>query len=241
VLGDVDCRYNKLKTLAGAPQLVNGDFNCSYNGLKTLTGAPQFVSGDFICSNNQLKTLRGGPQQVNGNFNCSYNQLETLEGGPVKVRNTYFCNNNKLTTLKGIPNNIGDDLWCSSNQLTSFDGCAEVIKGSLYCHNNELLASIKGAPPRFVGRDVRLEGCTKLTSLKNIHLLFQEVHGWFNLTNAGVKRHMLGLLKVRGLQGVVLSDKKLETILRKYFNGGDNIFACALDLIQAGYEEQAKL
>jgi hypothetical protein len=224
----------------GAPQLVNGDFNCSYNGLKTLAGAPQFVGGDFICSNNQLKALKGGPQQVNGNFNCSYNQLETLEGGPVKVRNTYFCNNNKLTTLKGIPNNIGDDLWCSNNQLTSFDGCAEVIKGSLYCHNNELLASIKGAP-RFVGKDVRLEGCTKLTSLKNIHLFFQEVHGWFNLTDAGVKRHMLGLLRVRGLQGVVLSDKKLETILRKYFNGGDNLFACALDLIQAGYEEQAKL
>jgi hypothetical protein len=60
------------------------------------------------------------------------------------------------------------------------------------------------------------------------------------LLYTSVKEHMLGLLRVRGLKGVALNDLKLRNILRKYLNGG-NLLTCALELIDAGYEEQAKL
>jgi len=66
------------------------------------------------------------------------------------------------------------------------------------------------------------------------------VHGSFDFINTKVKEHMLGLLLVRGLQDIIFKDTKLRAILRKYLNGGD-LFACALELVEAGYEKQAKL
>jgi hypothetical protein len=51
---------------------------------------------------------------------------------------------------------------------------------------------------------------------------------------------MLGLLLVQGLKDIALDDAKLETILRKYLNGG-NLLACAMELVNAGYEAEAKL
>jgi hypothetical protein len=239
VEGDFNCMGNKLKTLGGAPQEVGGSFNCNYNGLKTLAGAPPKVGDSFNCQSNQLTMLSGGPQRVGGNFNCSNNQLETLEDGPVEVGNSYDCSNNKLTSLKGLPRTIKGNLWCNSNMLTSLKYCAQTIGGSLYSHSNRMLTSFEGGPG-FVGKNVRFDGCVKLTSLQNIHLYFLEVHGWFDFTNTDVKEHILGLLLVRGLQGVVLNDSKLEAILRKYLNRGD-ILACALELHEAGYEKQAKL
>jgi hypothetical protein len=138
-----------------------------------------------------------------------------------------------------LPRTIKDDLWCYNNQLTSFVGCAQTIDGNLYGYNNELLTSFEGAPG-FVGKNVYLANCPKLTSLQNIHLYFPEVHGLFNFTDTGVKEHMLGVLLVRGLQGIALSDKKLGAILCNHLKS-KNLLACALELIEAGYEEQAKL
>jgi hypothetical protein len=102
-----------------------------------------------------------------------------------------------------------------------------------------LLVSLEGGPS-FVGGDVHLSHCPKLTSLQNIHLHFPEVHGSFVLVNTNVREHMLGLLLVRGLRDITINNSKLSFILGKYLNGG-NILACALELIEAGYEEQAKL
>jgi hypothetical protein len=228
-----------LTSLIGCPQQVQGNFNCAYNKLKTLEGAPQEVDGYFTCYSNQLKTLKGAPPRVGGGFNCGDNELKTLEGGPVEVGNYYKCHNNKLTSLKGMPRIINGDFWCFKNRLTSFEGCARTIKGSLYGQHNKLLTSIEGGPC-FVGIDVHLSNCPKLTSLQNIHLHFPEVHGSIDLDNTNVKEHMLGLLLVRGLRDISIDDTKLSSILRKYLSGG-NLLACALELIEAGYEEQAKL
>jgi hypothetical protein len=239
VRGDLLLIRQGLTSLLGCPQHVQGNFICTYNKLETLEGAPQQVGGHFICYRNQLETLKGAPQQINGGFDCSYNRLKTLDGGPVKVGRFYGCSNNELISLKGMSSGINGDFSCDNNLLTSFDGCARTIKGNLYGFDNKLLTSLDGGPS-FVGKDVRLVNCIKLTSIKNIHLYFPEVHGSFDLTNTGVKEHMLGLLRVRGLRGIVLDDAKLGAILRKYLNGGD-LIACALELHEAGYEEQAKL
>jgi hypothetical protein len=239
VRGDLVLKNLNLTSLLGCPQHVMGDFSCTHNKLKTLEGAPREVNGSFDCSRNKLKTLAGAPLRVDGNFMCYSNKLKTLEGGPIEVGGSYICNYNELTSLHGMPLNIKDNFWCNNNQLISFAGCARFIKGDLHCYNNQLLTSLEGGP-NFVGGDVNLAGCVKLTSIQNIHLHFPEVHGIFSFFLTNVKEHMLGLPLVRGLQGISLNDKKLEAILRKYLNGG-NIFACALELYEAGYEKQAKL
>jgi hypothetical protein len=236
---DLSLEHAGLTSLLGCPQQVRGSFNCAHNKLETLEGAPQEAGGYFICSVNLLKTLKGAPPRVGGGFMCDNNQLETLEDGPVEVGRNYICNNNKLTSLKGMPRIINGDFWCFDNLLTSFEGCAQTIQGGLYCQKNELLVSLEGGPS-FVGEDVYLSNCSKLTSLQNIHLHFPEVHGSFDLVNTNVSEHMLGLLLVRGLWSVVINDAKLSSILRKYLNGG-NLLACALELAEAGYEKQAKL
>jgi hypothetical protein len=239
VHGDLMLMKLGLTSLLGCPQHVRGNFICTYNKLETLDGAPQEVGSHFLCYRNKLKTLKGAPQRINGGFDCSYNVLETLEDGPVKINGFYECSENKLISFKGMPSRINGDLSCSNNLLTSFEGCAQTIGGSLYSFNNKLLTSLNGGPS-FVGKNVYLEGCTKLTSIMNIHLHFPEVHGLFDFTKTGVKEHMLGLLRVRGLRSIILDDVRLGGILRKYLNGGD-LLACALELVEAGYEEQAKL
>jgi hypothetical protein len=138
-----------------------------------------------------------------------------------------------------MPRIINGNLWCYSNQLTSLEGCAQTIKGSLCCQDNKLLVSLEGGP-NFVGEDVDLSNCSKLISLQNIHLHFPEVHGLFSLIYTNVKKHMLGLILVRGLKDIEIDDTKLSFILHKHLNDG-NLLACALELVEAGYEEQAKL
>jgi len=239
VRGDLSLTRLRLTSLLGCPQRVYGDFDCSYNKLRTLEGAPQEVKGSFSCRNNMLTTLAGVPRHVGDYFDCSINLLKTLEGGPFKVGGSYDCSFNKLSVLNGMPRVIKGDVFCHNNQLTSFEGCARTIKGSLYGHHNKLLTSLEGGP-NFVGRNVKLTNCQKLTSLYNIYLHFPEVRGSFDFTDTDVKKHILGLLRVRKLQGVVLNNKKLEAILNKHLNGG-NLLACALELVEAGYEEQAKL
>jgi hypothetical protein len=227
-----------LTSLLGCPQRVHGDFSCADNHLETLEGAPQEVDGNFNCPTNMLKTLKGGPKRVGGNFNCFSNRLKTLAGGPIEVGNTYDCSRNRLISLKGMPHVIKGDFWCTYTTLTSLVGCGQRIEGNLYCGNNKLLTSLEGGPS-YVGKSVHLNDCPKLTSLQNIHLHFPEVHNSFVLTHTGLKEHMLGLLLVRGLKHIILNDLKLWAILTKYIGG--NILACALELAEAGYVEEAKL
>jgi hypothetical protein len=226
--------------LEGAPQEVKGTFNCSNNNLKTLTGAPKLVNGDFFCDRNQLKTLEGAPQEIKGGFSCRNNLLETLESGPTEVGSYYDCAYNQLNSLKGMPNIINGTFLCSNNRLTSLAGCGQIIKEDFVCTDNKLLTSIDGAPS-FVAGSVFLQDCPKLTSLQNIHNHFSEVHGQFYINRANIKEHILGLLLIRKLQGIVLDDPKLERILCKYLKGRGNPLSCALELVEAGYEEYAKL
>jgi hypothetical protein len=133
---------------------------------------------------------------------------------------------------------VGGLYNCSNNLLTSLTGCAKTVKTMLIAINNRELTSLEGGPS-FVGDGVRLQGCTGLTTIRNIHLHLPEVHGSLYLDRP--LKCLLGLLLIRGLQQVVIpGHKKLEAILNKYLPGGD-LITCALELTEAGYEEQAKL
>lgn len=97
IKGNFECDYCKsLKTLEGAPKIVNKDFNCSYcPSLESLNGAPEEVGMSFSCNNCRLlKSLEGAPKEVGKNFNC------------------YKCIN--LSSLKDAPKNVGGDFRCKN-------------------------------------------------------------------------------------------------------------------------------
>jgi hypothetical protein len=236
-----NCSYNDLFSLEGGPQKVEWKFNCSNNKLKNLFGAPKIVGNDFICDNNKLETLEGAPQEIGSSFSCENNYLKTLEDGPTSVGSNYICDNNELISLKGAPRIIKGTFSCDNNKLTSLEGCPRYISGSFYCKKNKLLTSLKGGP-RFVGEDVYFNSCTNLISLQDIHLHFPKVRGTFYLNRTGPKTSVLGFLLIQQLKGVVLDDLTVAAILNEYIETRNrNIFNCALELINAGYEAEAKL
>jgi len=225
-------------TLDGRHLVVENNFDLSDLQLVSLVGCPRVVKGSFWCEKNELQTLEGGPTEVDLDYICSINALVSLRGAPSLINGNFSCYNNMLPSLNGGPTQVNGVYNCSGNQLTTLTGCARVIKHDLIADNNFKLVSLKGGP-NFVGRNIIIRN-SKLTSLKNVQLHLPEVHGELYLGEAFLTGPVLGLLLVKGLQEVFIGDGKLQTILNKYLPGGD-LLACALELAEAGYEEQAKL
>ena len=117
----------------------NGDIDCSYNKLTTLRGAPQKIGGSFRCFGDELTSLKGASQEIGGGFDCSFNNLTTLEGSPQKVGKSFNCGNNNLTTLKGSPQKVGRNFVCSFNNLTSLKEAPQEISGGFNCKSNKNL------------------------------------------------------------------------------------------------------
>ena len=112
---------------------ITGYFDCSNLGLKSLKGAPNIINGDFYCDTNRLTSLKGTPQIVGGDFGCSNNQITSLEGAPQEVSGDFSCENNpNLYSLEGAPKTVDGDFYCDINpNLHSLDGIGEV-KGKIY-------------------------------------------------------------------------------------------------------------
>lgn len=99
-------RFNDLDSLEGCPERVY-NFVCSNCNLKTLKGAPKVVDEDFCCNENQLITLEGAPEIVKGDFSCCNNNLISLEGGPRIVVRNYDCSENNVDITKALPDAVG--------------------------------------------------------------------------------------------------------------------------------------
>ena len=112
---------------------ITGYFDCSNLGLKSLKGAPNIVNGDFYCDTNRLTSLKGAPQIIGGDFGCSNNQITSLEGAPQEVSGDFSCENNpNLYSLEGAPKTVDGDFYCDINpNLHSLEGIGEV-KGKIY-------------------------------------------------------------------------------------------------------------
>ena len=53
------CRFNKIRSLIGAPEVVYGEFDISNNPeLESLEGIPKKVTGDFSCHKCKVKFNR---------------------------------------------------------------------------------------------------------------------------------------------------------------------------------------
>ena len=196
-----------------------GKFDCSSKKLTSLKGAPQEVGGTFECYDNNLTSLEGAPQKVGGDFNCYRNNLTSLDGAPQTVGGGFTCSINKLTSLKGAPQEVGGSFSCYDNKLISLEGAPQEIGGGFYCGHNNLI------------------------SLKDIHKHIKSIKQKFNAVRCPIKSNVLGLLLIKDLEKVELDNKEVAAIINSHLNGGSmrSALECQAELIQAGFEEYAKL
>jgi len=162
-------------------------------------------------------SLEGAPEEV-GDFYCADNQLTSLEGAPKKVDGYFYCGHNKLTSLEGAPKKVGLDFNCHDNKLTSLEGAPKEVGGYFDCNLN------------------------KLTSLKNIHKIVNAIKGKFSCHNNPIKSHVLGLLLIKGINGIRLDNNVVENILNKHLGEGKaGVIDAQRELEDAGLDEYAQL
>jgi hypothetical protein len=129
----------------------------------------------------------------------------------------FVANNIELTSLKGSPEEIIGDFDCSANYLTSLEGAPSSIGGNFVCDYNAI------------------------TSLHNIHKQIKYIGGYANFEYNPIKSHVLGLLLIKGLKYVYLTNGKVADIIDKHLSGDRDVFACQEELIEAGFEDYAQL
>lgn len=134
----------------------------------------------------------------------------------------------------------------ASNDLITLEGCPYHVDGSFSAVGNKRLTSFEFIP-KHCGISCDLVG-TAITSLEGIsdHLLTMNMGmGTFtanlsHITSGGIGLILIpGLVKIGGHQGSMIS--KPFRIIKKYLGKPDQIFECQTELIEAGYEEYAKL
>jgi Leucine-rich repeat (LRR) protein len=213
--GDLICGKNKLTSLIGCPKEITGSFDLEDNQITSLEGCPEEIHGRyFCCRNNRLTSLKYGPKIVAGDYWCDNNILETLEGAPEIINRYFMCFHNNITTLKGAPKFVKTHFLCGFNNLTSLEGCPETSIRANFDNN-------------------------KITDLHDIHRHMRQCKE-LRLLHNPITSHVLGLLKIENLERVYLDNTDVASIINKYLPLGD-IFACQAELIEAGYEEYAKL
>jgi len=150
-----------------------------------------------------------GTVDVDGNVN-----ITSLQGGPKQVGRGFYCNDNNLTSLQGAPERVGGEFSCNYNNLTSLQGGPERVGGHFFCSNN------------------------KLISLHQISKQIKYIGGEFDIEDNPLKSNILGLVRIKGLQRVVLDNKQAQKIINR--NLGD-IHACQEQMLEAGLEDMARL
>jgi hypothetical protein len=127
------------------------------------------------------------------------------------------CTDKGLTSLKGSPKHVSKHFYCNINELTSLEYAPKTIGGNFNCSQN------------------------KLTSLHNIHKQIESIGGEFKVYDNHITSCLLGLLKIKKLKHLDMADQvQVEDIINKYLPEGD-IIECQAELIEAGFDEYAKL
>lgn len=187
-------------------------------------------------------------RHVGGSFvldGCT--KLISLEGMPISVGedvSIVTCHN--LRTLEHFPPNIGEALAIRNcNKIESLIGLPAKIPSDLTLFNLKSLKSFEGAP-REIGGDVALDG---FTSLVGISAFIQKISGSCGIEFKKLSDIVEGgieLILIADLQQFNWSDRKTKNvkafdIIHEYLGRPDDIFACQAELIDAGFEQYAKL
>lgn len=157
------------------------------------------------------------PEHIDGDFSCSALKLTSLKGAPYTVNGRFMCSNNKLTSLEGSPSKVSDDFYCQVNKLSTLEGAPSYIGDLFNCFNNNL------------------------TSLHNIHKQIKYIGGIAIFEKNPITSHVLGLLMIERLENIRIDNQVVQGILNKHLEGDRDVFACQEELIEAGFEDFAKL
>lgn len=164
---------------------------------------------------------------IPGDFLCQNNRLDSLEGMPENVIGTIDCEGNILTDLKGCSLSVGRSFICKNNRITSLEFTPHYIRGDFDASDN------------------------KITNLLNIEETLGTVKGKIILTGNPISAHISGLLKVKGLEQAVYSDrgnkKAFEAflVINKYLQKTEdliesltasNMISCEDELKERGLE-----
>lgn len=123
-------------------------------------------------------------------------------------------------TVDGKKSVIDDDVYLDMLKLKELNGCPGTVKGNLYAQHN------------------------KIESLEGIGKYVYEIHGELNLNDNPVKSHVCGVLMIKGLTAIKLDNTEVEAIINKYLPNRDGmkaVRACQTELVDAGFDEFAKL
>lgn len=170
--GDFDISNIPMKSLEGAPEIVNGDFYAPRNkphttegGIESLKGGPRVVTGKYNCVLSNLTSLEGAAERVES-FICTSSLLTSFVGAPRIVEDTFhFAGGKDIKDLKGLPKKMERFVWIngpaevesleglpegvkyvdiSYNSFKSLKGCPRSVR-ELHCQNNDL-TSLEGVP-----------------------------------------------------------------------------------------------
>jgi len=145
------------------------------------------------------------------------------QGKPIaqaKVLGTFKCSYTKIKSLEEGPSYVGGNFYCSYTKITSLEGAPSYVGGIFSCYQ------------------------TNITSLHNIHKQIKHIGSRLLLPD--IKSHIIGVIFIKGLQGIEFSpdnteQKQVAAIVNKHLAGNRNIHLAQEELIEAGLAEFAKL
>ena len=145
----------------------------------------------------------------------------SVMGQQADTQYSFYCDEKSLTSLKGAPNKVGVAFYCHNNNLTSLEGGPTVVgsEDSMGFYNAE---------------------CNNITSLHDVHKHIKSVKK-LSFRDNDIKSHVLGLMKIEGLETVWIDNQEVEDIMCKHLQGARNIFDCQAELEDAGLEAYAQL
>lgn len=128
------CRRTSITSLKGGPKKVDF-FSCGFcQELKSLEGAPQIIDGEFTCEScKKLTSLKGLPNIVNGHLECTHcHSLKSLRGAPKKINGTFdIIDCKKLKNLNYLPEVMGN-FYCEEDIMNAnMDIIERQVKGDI--------------------------------------------------------------------------------------------------------------
>lgn len=148
------------------------------------------LGAKVICAGQDLRSLKKQPLILTGPFDCSRNKLTSLLGSPWSVSRDFWAHFNEITSLVGGPTFVGGTFEITNNRLTTL-ACAPKHMTYLQAENNQI------------------------ESLEGIHKTIFYAR-FLNLKNNPIKRNVLGVLLIDGLERVFLDDPIVQAVLNAY-------------------------
>lgn len=147
--------------------------------LETINLAHQKLQGSLVQARDKFKWGITVP----GDFLCNDNQLTTLDGIPDNVIGICDVSNNQLKNLKNCPLSTGRSFMAKHNRINTLEFTPHYIRGDFDVSDN------------------------LIQHLEGIEETLGTVKGKIILSGNPIKAHISGLLKVKGLQEAVFSDR----------------------------------